>query len=316
MTSVWKTMFKSAPKQTQAIFLGLFVAFLWSTSWVLIKFGLQDIPSLTFAGLRYGLATLCLLPFIFKPEVRASITNLSRRDWLGLVLLGVFWYAVAQGAQFIGLKLLPAMTVSLFLNMTPLLVSVLGIWALRELPGTLQWIGMAINLCRVGLYFFPAALQHASLAGILAVLVGVAANAVSTLLNRGINRGNRLPVIVVTTVSMGIGSILLLISGILTQGLPVISLKGWGIVLWLAVVNTALAFNIWNYTLRTLTAMESSLINSTMLVQVALLAWLVLGEDLTGQQWAGIALAAVGVVLVQLKFKKKPQEKPGKSPGS
>ena len=120
-------MFKSAPKQAQAIFLGLFVAFLWSTSWVLIKFGLQDIPPLTFAGLRYGLATLCLLPFLLKPEIRTSISHLSRRDWLGLVLLGVVWYAAAQGAQFIGLKLLPAMTVSLFLNMTPLLVSILGI---------------------------------------------------------------------------------------------------------------------------------------------------------------------------------------------
>jgi len=169
---------------------------------------------------------------------------------------------------------------------------------------------MAVNLCGVGLYFFPAALQHAPLAGILAVLAGVAANALSALLNRGINRGNRLPVIVVTTVSMGIGSVLLLVTGILVQGMPAISLKGWGIVLWLAVVNTALAFNIWNYTLRTLTAMESSLLNSTMLVQVALLAWLILGEDLSGQQWAGIALAAVGVVLVQLRFKKKPKELP------
>ncbi|MBP8856967.1 MAG: EamA family transporter [Anaerolineaceae bacterium] len=300
-------MFKSAPKQTHAIFLGLFVAFLWSTSWVLIKFGLQDIPPLTFAGLRYGLATLCLLPFLLKPEIRTSISHLSRRDWLGLVLLGVVWYAAAQGAQFIGLKLLPAMTVSLFLNMTPLLVSILGIWALRELPGALQWIGMVINLCGVGLYFFPAALQHAPLAGILAVLAGVAANALSTLLNRGINRGNRLPVIVVTTVSMGIGSVMLLVSGIIVQGMPAIPLKGWGIILWLAVINTALAFNIWNYTLRTLTAMESSLINSTMLVQVALLAWLILGEDLSRQQWAGIALAAVGVVLVQLKFKRNPK---------
>jgi len=300
-------MFKSAPKRTHAIFLGLFVAFLWSTSWVLIKFGLQDIPPLTFAGLRYGLATLCLLPFVLRPEIRTSISHLSRRDWLGLVLLGVVWYAAAQGAQFIGLKLLPAMTVSLFLNMTPLLVSILGIWALRELPGALQWIGMVTNLCGVGLYFFPAALQHAPLAGILVVLAGVAANALSTLLNRAINRGNRLPIIVVTTVSMGIGSVLLLVSGIIVQGMPAIPLKGWGIVLWLAVINTALAFNIWNYTLRTLTAMESSLINSTMLVQVALLAWLILGEDLSGQQWAGIALAAVGVVLVQLKFKKKPK---------
>ena len=54
----------SISPQTRARFQALFVTFLWSTSWVLIKIGLQDIPALTFAGLRYGLAFLCLLPFL------------------------------------------------------------------------------------------------------------------------------------------------------------------------------------------------------------------------------------------------------------
>jgi hypothetical protein len=46
----------------------LLVTFLWSTSWVLIKIGLVDIPALTFAGLRYALATLVLLPFVLRGD--------------------------------------------------------------------------------------------------------------------------------------------------------------------------------------------------------------------------------------------------------
>ncbi len=251
-----------------------------------------------------ALATLCLLPFLFREENRQSIARLTRRDWLGLILLGVFCITLAQGAQFWGLQILPAMTVSLLLNLTPLVVSLAGIWVLYEVPGKMQWIGMAINLIGVGMYFFPSALQGVQVIGILVVLSGVFSNAVTSLLGRGINRSGKLPVMVVTTISMGIGSVLLLAGGIIGQGIPAISLKGWGIILWLAVVNTALAFNIWNHTLRTLTAMESSLINSTMLVQIALLAWLVLGENLTVQQWLGLGVAAVGVVLVQLRLKK------------
>jgi drug/metabolite transporter (DMT)-like permease len=72
-------------------------------------------------------------------------------------------------------------------------------------------------------------------------------------------------------------------------------------VLWLAVVNTAFAFTLWNHTLRTLTAMESSLINNTMLVQIALLAWLFLGDRPTGQQVLGLVVASVGILLVQLR---------------
>ena len=46
-----------------AILQALLVTFLWSTSWVLIKIGLAEIPPLTLAGLRYSLAFLFLLPF-------------------------------------------------------------------------------------------------------------------------------------------------------------------------------------------------------------------------------------------------------------
>jgi len=49
-------------ERVTAVLQALFVTFLWSTSWVLIKIGLEQIPALTFAGLRYSLAFLCLVP--------------------------------------------------------------------------------------------------------------------------------------------------------------------------------------------------------------------------------------------------------------
>jgi len=52
-------------------------------------------------------------------------------------------------------------------------------------------------------------------------------------------------------------------------------------ILWLALVNTAFAFTIWNLTLRTLTATESSVINGTMLFQIAILAWIFLGRGVS-----------------------------------
>jgi drug/metabolite transporter (DMT)-like permease len=100
---------------------------------------------------------------------------------------------------------------------------------------------------------------------------------------------------------MGIGSIVLLVAGIIVQGLPLISAQNLLYLLWLAVINTALAFVIWNYTLRTLTAMESSIINGTMLIQIALLAWIFLGEGISLQEIIGMAIATVGAVLVQLR---------------
>jgi drug/metabolite transporter (DMT)-like permease len=105
----------------------------------------------------------------------------------------------------------------------------------------------------------------------------------------------------VTIISMGVGAIVLLVTGVFTQGLPPLSPIHWAIIGWLAVVNTAFAFTLWNHTLRTLSAMESSIINSTMLVQIAVLAWLFLGERLTWQEGIGMVLAGLGALIVQLR---------------
>jgi len=108
-----------------AILQALFVTFLWSTSWVLIKIGLNaNLPSLTFAGLRYTLAFLCLLPLVFFNQSHLqSIKNLTKQNWLELFLLGVLFYAITQGAQFLSLSFLPATTLTLLLNLTTITVA-------------------------------------------------------------------------------------------------------------------------------------------------------------------------------------------------
>jgi drug/metabolite transporter (DMT)-like permease len=68
---------------------------------------------------------------------------------------------------------------------------------------------------------------------------------------------------------------------------------------WMAVVNTALAFSWWNESLRHLAATESAAINNLMLLQIAALAWLLLGETPGPSQWLGMVLVTVGVVAVR-----------------
>ena len=83
------------------------------------------------------------------------------------------------------------------------------------------------------------------------------------------------------------------------EGIPAVTMKGWLIILWLAVVNTALAFTLWNLSLQRLSAVESASINNTMLVQIAILAWVFLGEAPGAFGLLGIALVSVGVYIVQ-----------------
>jgi drug/metabolite transporter (DMT)-like permease len=289
--------------QVLAVFQAVFVTVLWASSWVLIKFGLQaSLPALTFAGLRYTLAFLCLMPFVvLNPLHRSTIRSFTRADWARLALLGIVYYTLTQGSQFLSLVYLPAAMVSLLLNLTPLVVGLFGIAFLHEHPSSGQWVGIALTILGVVLYFFPVNAAELHVFGLLVALAGVLTNAASSVLGRQANRLANSSPLVITFVSMGIGSILLLVVGIMFQGLGALDLESWLLIAWLAIVNTAFAFTLWNHTLRTLSAVESSVINSLMMPQIAVLALVFLGETLTGKEIVGLILVSVGVIVVQLQ---------------
>lgn len=297
---------KKPPSRLTAIVLGFAVAFIWSTSWVLIKIGLKDIPSLTFAGLRYFVGFLCLVPFLLDPKVRAQIKGFSRAVWVLVILMGVVTYFIAQGAQFISLDYLPATTLSLILNLTSLFVTFTAIFMIKESPTWVQWLGLAINLMGVIIFFYPDGFQGSSPIGFIFALLCLAANVFGTLIGRKVNKAGRVNPLPVTLVSMGIGSVLMLVTGISFQGLPPLSTESIVIILILGVVNTAFTFTIWNYTLQVLSAMESSIINGTMMVWIAILAWLFLGERQGLAGIIGLVLSFVGAVIVNLRNEKKP----------
>ena len=292
--------------RNRAIAQALLVTFLWATSWVLIKVGLQSpaggsLPPLTFAGLRYGLAFLCLLPFALRARHGAALRGLSRRNWALLVLLGVLIYTLTQGGQFVALKYLPAITLNLLLNFSSTLVALLGMLFLAERPTPLQWLGMAAALAGALVFFYPVMLVGAGQAiGYGAAAIALLANSGAAVLGRRVNQSGLSPLLV-TTISMGVGAALLLASALALDGLPRLAAWQWAIVAWLAVVNTAFAFTLWNHTLRTLTALESSILNGLLIIQIPILAWLFLGETLTPVKVGGLALVGAGALAVQLR---------------
>lgn len=281
--------------------LALLVVFLWATSWVLIKIGLEDIPALTFAGLRYTLAFVCLVPVAALARRRSTGFELSRRTIGRLLMLGLLLYAVTQGAIFVALSYLPAVTVNLLWSFSTVAVALMGIVWLAERPTQFQWIGVGLAVLGAVFYFYPVTLPAGAAVGVLVSGVGVLANSAAAIVGREVNRARNLHPLMVTATSMGIGSIVLLISGVAFQGLPRITLQGWAIIAWLAVVNTAFAFTLWNFTLRTLSATESSIINGTMLIWIPILAVLFLGESVSGKELVGLVVAGIGTLIVQLR---------------
>ena len=303
-------------RHSVSILLAFFVTILWSSSWPIIKFGMQnqDLPPLIFAGMRYIIASSLLLLYVFfKPKYRKELFSLSKKWWLKLIFYGLIFYTITQGAQFFGLLYLEAITVSLLLSFTPILVLLFASIVLKEKA---NWIQIILVLLAIGgalLYFlFNPELTTAQIQviGLIIVIVGVLANAFSTIIGRSINQSKEVSTIVITSVSMFIGSIILLVTGLvkglITEDLPTFSLVSIGYILWLSVVNTAFAFTIWNFVMQKLEALEISIINNTMLFQITILAVIFLGERPTAVQWVGLAVVAlVGMALPIIGNRKK-----------
>ncbi|WP_396426747.1 EamA family transporter [Lederbergia sp. NSJ-179] len=87
----------------------------------------------------WGIASLCLLPFIFTKKNREIVKEMSWREWLTIIILGITNYTLTQGAQFLALKYLPASTVTLLLNFTTVLVALFSLLFLSESLSLKKW---------------------------------------------------------------------------------------------------------------------------------------------------------------------------------
>ena len=285
---------------SRAVALAVFVTVLWSSSWVLIRIGLgPGLRPIGFASLRYLIAAAVLaLLCLATARSRRSLTMMTPRQWAELFVLGLTFYALAQGAQFVAIASQPAASSSLVLSLTPMIVGLIATLSLGEPPGLRLWLGAGIIALGAALYTVGE--LGFTFVGLIAAIVGLGANVAGAIMGRAINRRHDVAPLTVTAVSMGVGAVTLFLAAILTEGTPTPDAGQWVIVLWLAVVNTALAFTLWNRSLRVINATQSSMINNSMLVQIAVLAWLFLGERLSLIEWLGVALVTAGVLLASI----------------
>ncbi|PWI48507.1 hypothetical protein CEE45_06375 [Candidatus Heimdallarchaeota archaeon B3_Heim] len=283
-----------------AVLQALFVTVLWSSSWVIIKFGLDELPPLYFAGLRYLVGSLLLLTLVFiNSSHRNSLKNQGRRWWILLFVYGLVFITFTQGGQFLALSLLPAITVSFLLNLTPFVVILFSLFFLQEFPSRFEIFFFLIALIGILYYFYPFQFELFSISGLLVGLGLVVVNALSSIIGRGINRGNSLHPLLITAISMSFGSILLLVFAFSFESIPSISLKSFIMILWLGVVNTALAFTLWNNAMRKIRAMDISIINGTMFPQIVFLSMVFLEEMPLMNEWIGLVILLISTFTLQ-----------------
>ncbi len=274
----------------------LLVTMIWSSTFVVVKFGLETLGPLTIAGLRYTLGALALLPFLFLR--RSKSQPISRGLWMRLILIGISSYTIGNGALFWGLKYIPATTGSFLMGLIPLLVMIGGAVYLKEIPTGWQVLGVMISLVGSGVFFWGG-LEPGEPLGIFIVALGLVGFMAFSLLGRGIARERSLDTLVLTTLPLLIGGLISLILALVVEGLPKFTPRSIWVVAWLAFVNTSLGYLLYNHALRDLTALEMNIVMNLTPLFTAMFSWLLLGERLEAYQGIGMLVMIAGVVLVQ-----------------
>lgn len=289
------------PSRTLALLEALLVSMVWGSSFILVKLALTDLGPLTIGGLRYFTGFVCLLPFLRRGSV-----SLNAGQWMRMALLGFSSYTLANGAMFWSLRFLPATTGSFMMSLVTVTVLFGGVIWLREIPNRVQTFGIAIVLAGMALFFSPG-LKPGEPIGLAIFMLALLGFTLFGLLSRVTVIGRQVGTLPLTALPLALGGGLLLTIAVPFEGIPNASLRTWGLILFLAAVNTALGYMLYNHSLQSLQAFEMNVLLNLSPVWTALFGWILLGETLGSFQWAGMLVVLVGTALVQLRnYKSRP----------
>jgi drug/metabolite transporter (DMT)-like permease len=270
---------------------------IWSSTWVAIKFGLEDCPALLGAGVRFALAGLLLL-----------VITLVRRRSLGTdvplaVMMALLPFAFAYGLVYWGEQHIPSGLAAVLFGVLPLYTALLGGLLLPDEPVHPRLIlGVLIAIGGLGLAFVESldlGSDDLAWAGALALLLSPLGASAG---NIGIKlRAARLDAVVLNGWAMlGGGLLLLAVSAIGEDwGEFAWTAESIGSIAYLALLGSAVGFVVLTVLLRHVTARATSFLAMLLPFGALVFGAALYDEPLTARAVAGAGLVAAGLMLAQ-----------------
>jgi len=262
-------------------FLAIIACLLWSSAFVGVKIGLKYHTPLQFAGIRFMISGLILLPVI---------NNLSRfwkevTENIGYVFLIAFLQVVLQYAFFyMGVNLVPASISAMIVGSSPLFVALVAHFSIPN--DRMNWAKTAsvfLGIIGVSIITLRKQLPSGAEIALLGVVLLIFNNLTSGVTNVVIARKKQtISPMVLTSSSLLIGGLGLFLISIPFEGLNRMNFPSeYFIALaWLSFLSAA-AITIWNTLLRRTDVKVSELNFWKFLIPVAgaILSWLILPDE-------------------------------------
>ena len=272
--------------------LALAVMIVWGTNFVVIRVGLQHLPPLLFATLRFTLVAFPAVFFLKRPAV----------PWRLLAAYGVFIGAGQFGLLFIAMKssITPGLA-SLVVQSQVFFTIGLAMAIDRERIRVFQIAALLLAFTGLGVILAHAGADAATPLGLILTLGAAASWAGGNMMSKAAGRVNMLAFVVWSAL---FAAPPLLVLSLIFDGWPAIrqgvmhATPGtWAAVIWQSVGNSMFGYAVWGWLLARYPA--ATVTPMSLLVPVfgmAASAWL-LAEPLPGWKIAAAALIMAGLVL-------------------
>lgn len=294
---------------SQTTFLAIIASLLWSSAFVGVKIGLKYHTPLQFAGVRFLLAGLILLPVIgnwarFKTEVKTNFWFVCLVAFLQVVLQYTFFY--------MGVNLVPASISAMIVGSSPLFVALVAHFSIKS--DRLNWVKFlsillgisGVAVITLGRRNLPSGAEIA-IGGVLFLIMNNVSSGISNVVIA--QKRNSVSPLVLTSSSLIIGGLEMILISLPVEGLPKHSFPASYFVAlaWLSFLS-ATAVTIWNTLLQRPEVKVSELNIWKFLIPVsgAILSWLILpNESPDLLSVLGMCLIGSSLVVLNLFQKKK-----------
>ena len=289
------------PKKTTYLLLVL-VTLIWGNSFIAIKHAVQFLAPVELTILRF-IPVALIFGVLLLTTRRRAFWQMVRRDWLGLVLLGLSGAVAYNLALNTGESRIPAGTASLIISLNPAFTFILSALFLRERPTIKKAMGLAIaflGLCVIVRYASNQQIDFSYLRYVFITMLAPLCWAIYTILGKPLVA--RYPPLLVVGGAMmaAVIPLLFLVRGSLIAKLPTLPPSVWLSIAFLSLACTVFAFVIW---FRALQRMEASrAAGFVYLVPLFGVSFskLLLDEPITPALLIGAALLVGGVYLINL----------------
>ena len=275
---------------------------IWGSTWLFIKLGLEDLPPLTFAGIRFVISCAIVFSII---RIRGLQLPRARGDWILLAVTGILSFGLNYGLVFWGEQHISSGLAALLQATLPAFGLV---FAHFHLPGErLSWTkigGVVLGVCGVAVVFSNqlAVAGRQALAGCIALILSAAFAAYSNVLVKA--HGKHLNPAIMAAGQMFFGLLLLLAVGLPLEGNPFRfhwTTMALIALLYLAVVGSVIAFLLYYWLVQNMDVTKSMLIALVTPVVAVILGMLVLNEEFGWRTLAGGAMIISGIALIVVR---------------